>query len=187
MHRIEPHFRWRDIYVASRDNRSPFYGREYSEFFFTNKIYNYVIHPQWDAFGSDTLYLKILFVDYDKNAAIIEFIGEWNDCITNDIMHLKRNVIDHLIQQGITKYLLIMENVLNYHADEDDYYQEWYEEVTEEAGWICFVNTLEHVAQEMEETNMHYYASFGENYNRPNWRIYEPEALIATMETMLIE
>src|SRR5687768_14996387 len=81
MHDIEPYFQWIDEYIASEDNRSPLYGRVYDEFFYTNTIYNYYIHPQWDEFGSPTLYLKILFVDYDLHYAIIELIGEWNDCI----------------------------------------------------------------------------------------------------------
>ncbi len=43
--------------------------------------------------GSETLYLKILFVDYDERYAIIELIGEWNDAINNDIMLLKRDIV----------------------------------------------------------------------------------------------
>ena len=65
MHDIEPHYMWRDQYVASDDQRSPFFGRQYDEFRFTKKIYNYFIHPQWDEFGSNTLYLKIIYTDYD--------------------------------------------------------------------------------------------------------------------------
>ena len=76
MHDIEPYYRWRSHYVASEDPRSPFHGRVYSEFQFTEKIYNYYIHPQWDGFGSATLYLKILYVDYDEGYAMIELIGE---------------------------------------------------------------------------------------------------------------
>lgn len=90
MHDIEPWWGWRDEYVAEKDSRSPFYGRTYDEFTFTNKVYNYFIHPQWDFFGSETLYGKILYVDYTRHYALIELIGEWNDCITNDIMFLKR-------------------------------------------------------------------------------------------------
>ena len=81
MHNIEPYFNWRDEYVSEEDDRSPFYGREYNEFQYTTKIYNYFIHPQWDDFGSPTLYTKILHADYDQGFAILEFIGEWNDCI----------------------------------------------------------------------------------------------------------
>ena len=92
MHDIEPFHRWREYYVASEDERSPFYGRNYSEFHFSQKIYNYFIHPQWDHFGSATLYVKILYVDYERSYAIIELIGEWNDAIGNDIMFLKRDL-----------------------------------------------------------------------------------------------
>jgi hypothetical protein len=89
MHAIEPHFRWRDYYIASEDKRSPFYGRIYSEFEFTHAIYDHVIHPQWDEIESPTLYIKILYVDYDKGFATIEMIGEWNDLLYNDIMREK--------------------------------------------------------------------------------------------------
>ncbi len=55
----------------------------------TQTIYNYYIHPQWDDFGSRTLYLKVLLADYDEQYVIIELFGEWNDAIENDIMNLK--------------------------------------------------------------------------------------------------
>jgi hypothetical protein len=79
--------------------RSPFYEREYSEFEYTNQVYNYLLHPQWDEFGSSTLYLKILYVDYKEGFAIIEMIGEWNDAINNDIMFLKRDVVEGSLRQ----------------------------------------------------------------------------------------
>ncbi|MEZ5031239.1 MAG: hypothetical protein R2787_07550 [Saprospiraceae bacterium] len=67
MHDIEPHFLWRDLYVASEDRHSPFFRRQYDEFHFTQKVYNYYIHPQWDNLGSTTLYGKALFVDYEED------------------------------------------------------------------------------------------------------------------------
>ena len=59
MHSIEPYYHWRNLYIASEDDASPFYGREYSEFEFENKVYNFLIHPQWDSIGSETLFIKI--------------------------------------------------------------------------------------------------------------------------------
>jgi hypothetical protein len=132
MHNIEPFFNWRHLYTAEEDPQSPFFGRTYSEFEFTQVIYNYYIHPQWDDFGSRTLYLKILFVDYDEQFAIVELMGEWNDAIENDIMELKREIVDQLSKKGICKYILICENVLNFHSSDKEYYQEWYEM----AGWL---------------------------------------------------
>ena len=84
MHFVEPFYNWRGYYIAAEDPSSPFYGREYSEFAFSNTVYNFYIHPQWDEFGSQTLFLKILFVDYEEKYAVLEFIGEWNDAIEKD-------------------------------------------------------------------------------------------------------
>ena len=106
MQDIEPYYNWRHLYVAEEDTHSPFYGRIYSEFEFTHTVYNYYIHPQWDEFGSRTLYMKILFVDYDQSFAIIELLGEWNDAIENDIMTLRRDVTDLLYKTGIYKFTL---------------------------------------------------------------------------------
>ena len=94
MHTIEPFYNWRHIYVSEEDQRSPFYGRQYSEFEYSQTVYNYYIHPQWDDFGSKTLYLKILIADYEEKYAIIEMLGEWNDAIENDMCLL--HVIKHL-------------------------------------------------------------------------------------------
>ena len=107
MHDIEPYYHWRHLYTAEADPRSIFFGRTYSEFEFSQTVYNYYIHPQWDEFGSKTLYLKILFTDYDAKFAIIELIGEWNDAITNDIMILKREILELMIDEGINKFILI--------------------------------------------------------------------------------
>src|SRR6476620_8632276 len=125
MHDIEHFYNWRHIYVSEEDERSPFFQRQYSEFEFSQTVYNYYIHPQWDEFGSRTLYMKILFVDYELNYAIIELLGEWNDAVENDIMHMKRGIMDRMIAKGIYKFILIAENVLNFHSSDTDYYEEW--------------------------------------------------------------
>jgi hypothetical protein len=133
--------------------KSPFYRRTYSEFEFTQTVYNYYIHPQWDDFGSRTLYLKIIYVDYELNFAIIELIGEWNDAIENDIMQLKRDVIDQLFQEKISKYILITENVLNFHSSDKEYYEEWFEQVTDEEGWIVALNMPEATQYDFKRKN----------------------------------
>ena len=131
MHDIEPYYNWRHLYTAEEDSKSPFFGRTYSEFEFTQTVYNYYIHPQWDDIGSQTLYLKVLYADYEIGFAIIELIGEWNDAIENDIMTLKRELIDKMLFQGISKFIMIGENVLNFHSSDECYYEEWYEDVQE--------------------------------------------------------
>ncbi len=185
MHDIEPYFKWRDSYIASEDEQSPFFGRIYDEFKFTKKVYNYFIHPQWDEFGSSTLYMKILFVDYDEHFAIIELIGEWNDCINNDIMYLKRNIIDELTDLGISKFILACENVLNFHGSDDCYYEEWYEDIKEDNGWICFLNVLDHVEDEMCTTKIQHYVNFGLEFKDINWRRQKPKLFFLSISQML--
>ncbi len=185
MHDIEPHFNWRDHYTSAEDERSPFFGRQYSEFQFSQKIYNYYIHPQWDNFGSSTLYLKILFADYDNHFAIIELIGEWNDCLHNDIRFLKREVIDLLIEQDIHKFVLMTENVLNFHSGDDDYYEEWWDDISEEGGWIVLLDSLQHVIEEMQTARLQHYINFGTAFNDIGWRKHKPLAVFKLVEKIL--
>jgi len=176
MHDIEPYFKWRPYYDASKDKKSPFYQRQYSEFTFTNKIYNYHIHPQWDEFGSSTLYGKILYADYEDKYALIELIGEWNDCLYNDVMYLRRNLIDVLLANGINKFILYCDNVLNFHGSDDSYYEDLYQELIEEDGWMAIVNSLDHVEQELESFRLQYYCHFGGDFNDVIWRNKNPKS-----------
>ncbi len=185
MHDIEPHYFWRDDYIASEDENSPFYQRENSEFFFEHKIYNYLIHPQWDPIGSPTLYMKLLFADYSDGYAIMEMFGEWNDCLQNDVMFLKRNIAEPMMDKGISRFVLICENVLNYHGDEDCYYEEWCEEILEMGGWIALINTLDHVGDEMKATWLDNYISFGPHLNDLNWRKLRPAQLTQKVEMLM--
>ena len=173
MHTIEPHYGWRHLYIASEDTLSPFYGDESDEFLCTDSIYDHYIHPQWDNIGSSTLYLKILFTDYDHGFCIIELMGEWNDTLHNDIMYLKRNIADSLDKKGINKYIIIGENVMNFHSGDNDYYDEWFDDVEE--GWIAFVNFREHVQQEFEQAHIDYYIAIGGTLNNLIWRSLEPK------------
>lgn len=185
MQDIEPYYLWRDDYIASEDKQSPFYKQMYSEFNFENKIYNYYIHPQWDAFGSPTLYLKIIFTDYEAGYTIIELIGEWNDCINNDIMFLKREVLEVLIESGITRFILIGENILNFHGSDDCYYEEWFQEI--EDGWIVGINFREHVQEEFKTTNLDYYINFGGMLDEFNWRKLKPAQLFNAVESLVVK
>jgi hypothetical protein len=180
---IEPYYRWRELYVASDDERSPFYGIVYSEFEYSNTVYNYYIHPQWDEFGSNTLYVKILYADYDRNFAVLEFIGEWNDALYNDIMFLKREVIEPLIRNGINKFILIGENVLNFHGSDDCYYEEWFQDV--EDGWIAALNFRPHVMKEMEKFNVDSYLITGGELDELNWRVFNPVELLQQVEKIV--
>lgn len=183
MHSIEPFYQWRGYYIASEDPNSPFYNREYSEFEFTDTIYNYYIHPQWDNMGSKTLFLKILFVDYELGYTILEFIGEWNDAIENDIMVLKRDIVEPMMEQGINKFILVGENVLNFHYSDDCYYEEWFDEVEE--GWIALINFHDHVLTEFERINIDQYFVMGGELEDIEWRTYMPHQFYTKVENLV--
>lgn len=172
MHEIEPYYNWLKYYNPAEDEQSPYFGKEYNYDLYTNAIYNYYIDPAWDFMGSETLYIKVLFADYNRRFCVLEFIGEWNDAINNDIMHLKRNIVDHMTRQGINKFILIGENVLNFHGSDDCYYEEWFEDVEE--GWIAAVNFRDFVLYEWQRYNVDSYINFGGSLQLDNWRTMKP-------------
>jgi len=183
MHEIEPYFNWRHLYTAEEDEQSPFYGREYSEFEFSNTVYNYYIHPQWDDFGSHTMYVKILYADYELNFAILELLGEWNDAVENDIMQFKREVIDPMIEKGLYKFILISENVLNFHSSEDDYYEEWYEDIKEEGGWIVAVNMPDQTQYDFRKSHIDRYVKMMEI---APWRTFQPQHFFQLVDNQML-
>ena len=178
MHTIEPYYAWRNHYVASEDPRSPFFERIYNEMSYHMKIYDHYIHPQWDNIGSTTLFIKILWVDYEEESAIIELLGEWNDCLHNDIMRLKRDIVDCLQNEGICKFILIGENLLNFHYSDDSYYEEWFEEVTDRDGWIALLNFNQHVIDDMSTIDLDSYFVMGGELSEFGWRTYAPDQLV---------
>ncbi|MBK3518967.1 hypothetical protein [Carboxylicivirga marina] len=180
MQNIEPYNRWEKVYEATCDPQSLFYGEQYDPFLCRNTIYNHYIHPRWDEFGSKTLYLKILFVSYEQQFAIIELMGEWNDCLYNDIMHLKRTVIENLEANGIQKFILIGENVLNFHYSDDSYYEDWFNDIDD--GWIMAINFRDHVLEEFDKINLNYYFLYGGQLNHVKWRTLSPIKLFTALD-----
>jgi len=182
MQELEPFYRWRDLYLSEEDPKSPFYGINHDQFKYTTTIYNYFIHPSWDDMGSKTLYLKVLYADYRKKYVIIELLGEWNDAIENDIMILRKEVIDPFMDMGITKFILIAENVLNFHNSETDYYEEWYENVSDENGWIVCLNMPESTQHDFRKIKLQYFIELRE---MEEWRKYQPDGVFTIIDSEL--
>jgi len=178
MHQIDPYFRWNEYYSSENDIHSPFYGKEYNYELYSETIYGYYIDPSWDYMGSETLYIKILYSHHEKKFTIIELIGEWNDALNNDVMHLKRNIIDHLIKKGVKYFILIGENVLNFHGSDDCYYEEWFEELEdgmEDApGWIAAVNFRDFIIDEWGQFNIDNFIHSGGSLQINDWRTFNP-------------
>ncbi len=182
MQNIEPFYNWRHVYIADEDPKSPLYKRTYSEFEYSMQVYNYYIHPQWDDIGSATLYLKILFVDYEQHYAIIELIGEWNDAIENDIMTLRRNITDYLYRSGIYKFIFIGENVLNFHSSDDSYYEDWHEQLEDDNGWVVILNFPQQSMHDFKKARI---TNYIEVLALPQWRTLKPEFIFGLVDEEL--
>jgi hypothetical protein len=176
---IEPYYNWRHLYTAEDDVLSPFYGREYSEFEYSQTLYNYYIHPQWDDFGSRTLFMKILFVDYEQHYAILELMGEWNDAIENDIMIIRRNISDDLAVKNISKFIFIAENVFNFHSSDDSYYEDWKDRLQDDDGWVVILNMPEQSAYEFKRARL---TNYVELLELPQWRTLKPDLIFSIID-----
>ncbi|MBL7873441.1 MAG: hypothetical protein JNM78_17615 [Cyclobacteriaceae bacterium] len=179
MHQIEPYSNWLTYYDSSHDEDSPFFGKEYNFDLYSETIYGYYIDPAWDSFGSETLYLKTLFADYEEGFVILEFIGEWNDTINNDIMTLKRDFLEILMIKGINKFILIGENIFNFHGSDELYYEEWFEEVEDASlpdrqGWIAAVCFPDFIQQELKKYKIDSYINMGGTLQINQWRTLHP-------------
>lgn len=172
MHHIEPFSNWLKYYDSSLDENSPFYEKEYNYDLYSETIYGYYIDPAWDSIGSETLYLKTLYADYEEGFVVLEFIGEWNDTLYNDIMTLKRDFLELLLYKGINKFILIGENIFNFHGSDDLYYEEWFEEV--EDGWIAAVSFPDFIQAELKKYGIDQYVNMGGTLQVDNWRTLHP-------------
>ena len=76
------------------------------------------------------------------------------------------------MHHGITKFILIGENVLNFHSSDDCYYEEWFQDI--EDGWIAALNFQEHVLDEFKRSNIDYYVIFGGELDNFIWRRLQP-------------
>lgn len=193
MHDIEPFTNWQKYYNAANDPRSPYYGKSYNLEQYSDTIYGYYIDPAWDFMGSETLYIKILYTDYKAGCTIIELFGEWNDTINNDIMHLKRSIIDEQIAAGIYKFILIGENVFNFHGSDDAYYEEWFDEVEdteqreeEGPGWIAAVSFPDFVQDELKKFRIDQYVNMGGTLQIANWRTMHPKTFFDTVDQLML-
>lgn len=183
MHEIEPFYGWLGLYTNEADPHSPFQDATHDAFTLDKGVYEYLAHPLWDAIESDGLLLKILYADYDRGYAIVELFGVWNDLIQNDYRLLSENCLTYLIDAGIHKFVLIMENVLNIYLDADDYYEALQEEL--EDGWICLLRPRDHVIAEIEQYEIGHYFFWSEELDNVNWRKMKPWELFALAESKL--
>jgi hypothetical protein len=99
-------------------------------------------------------------------------------------MTLKREVLEILMEEGIKRFVIIGENILNFHSSDDSYYEEWFQDVDLD-GWIALVNFRDHVLDEMRSTGIDYYLNFGGELDDVEWRKMGPRELYAKVESLM--
>ena len=99
-------------------------------------------------------------------------------------MHLKRNIIDSLVGEGVNKFILIGENVFNFHGSDDCYYEEWFEDV--EDGWIAAVNFPEFVQDELKKFNVDSFVNMGGSLQIEKWRTMSPDRFYNLVDGLVL-
>ncbi|HCT22644.1 MAG TPA: hypothetical protein DIW54_04625, partial [Chitinophagaceae bacterium] len=80
------------------------------------------------------------------------------------------------------KFILITENVLNFHSGDKDYYEEWYEEVSDAEGWIVALNMPEATQYDFRKRKLNYFIELMEILE---WRTYRPYHLFKKIDEQL--
>ncbi|MGL4599747.1 MAG: hypothetical protein ACRCYO_19630, partial [Bacteroidia bacterium] len=96
---------------------------------------------------------------------------------------LKRDFMELLMSEGIQYFILIGENVLNFHGDDDSYYEEWFEEL--EDGWIAMLDFRPHVLVEMKRARVDWYCVWGGELDDLPWRTFSPSQLFLKTAAIL--
>jgi hypothetical protein len=91
------------------------------------------------------------------------------------------------MQYGISKYILLGENVLNFHSSDDCYYEEWFEEVNDEDGWIAIVNLRDHVLEDFQSANIDSYFVLGGALNDTRWRTHSPDQFFQQIQSQVMK
>ena len=94
-----------------------------------------------------------------------------------------RELIEPLLAENIQHFLVIGENVLNFHGSDDSYYEEWYEQLEE--GWIAPINFREFIWEEWRRYRLDYYLHYGGDLEIENWRTLHPLALFQKVDYII--
>ena len=72
---------------------------------------------------------------------------------------------------------------MNFHASDDSYYEEWFEDV--ENGWIVFLNFREHVLKEFKNAGLDYFFNTGGELNDFEWRKFSPGQVFGNVSKII--
>lgn len=180
---VEPFYGWLHLYSHDRDEHSPFHAVEHNLFEYDRHVYNFPAHPTWDHIDSESLLVKILYADYTRGFAVLEFLGEWNDLHENDFKLLRANCLDLLAAAGIVRYVFVLENVFHIYLDQPDYYEEFMDQL--DGGWLVLLGARAEVQQDVVEYGLSDYFFWSAALDALNWRKMNPWHLLERIELVM--
>jgi hypothetical protein len=94
-------------------------------------------------------------------------------------MTLRRDITDLMYRQGIIKFILIGENVLNFHSSDDSYYEEWREQLEDDGGWVTILGLPDQSRHDFTRARL---TNYIELLELPQWRTMKPELLFQMID-----
>ena len=98
-------------------------------------------------------------------------------------MMLRRDITDQMFKQGITKFILIAENVLNFHSSDDSYYEEWREQLEDEGGWVVIIDMPQQSQYDFKRSRLTNYVAL---LDFPQWRTLKPELVFQQVDNWMM-
>ena len=89
-----------------------------------------------------------------------------------------------MIEQGISKFILITENVLNFHSSDSEYYEEWNEEIGDQGGWIVAVNMPSQTQYDFHQSKIDRLVHMQEHLN---WRTFQPQHFFQLVDNEMLK
>jgi len=98
-------------------------------------------------------------------------------------MTLRRDVTDILFADGISKFIFIAENVLNFHSSDDSYYEEWREQLEDSGGWVVILDMPPQSQYDFKQARL---TNYIELLDFPQWRTLKPEIIFQQIDNLMI-
>jgi MFS superfamily sulfate permease-like transporter len=96
---------------------------------------------------------------------------------------MRRDVTDDMYKQGITKFIIIAENVLNFHSSDADYYEEWREQLQDDGGWVTILNMPEQSQYDFKRARL---TNYIELMDFPQWRTLKPDIVFQQIDNLML-
>ena len=107
------------------------------------------------------------------------------DCtLTIPSLFLGPESIDILYAKGITKFIIIAENVLNFHSSDDSYYEEWREQLLDDGGWVVIIDMPQQSQYDFKKARLTNYVSL---MDFPQWRTLKPDVIFQQVDNWIMK